>query len=313
MCISPAPPASSRLRLSQLRHQVNKTDMTQSLIARLRAHVQRLAGDIGARHVWRPGALDAAAAYIEQTFTSYGYEVRRQLYHARGVACANLEVERLGRQPERPMLLVGAHYDTVPGSPGADDNASGIAALLEIARLLSAAPLRSTLRCVAFVNEEVPFFASLEMGSHVYAQAARARGERIALMLSLEMLGYYSSRPRSQRYPPLLRYCYPDRGDFVALVSNPRSCRALLKFSKQFRAQSDFPCQRLISPAVVPGVGWSDQWSFWEAGYPAIMVTDTAFYRYIHYHSPLDTPERLDFASLARVTAGLAAAVAALA
>jgi len=280
---------------------------------RLHTHVQRLAGDIGERHVWRPSALVAAAAYVEQTFTRYGYAVRRQLFQARRVTCANLEIERIGTEPERPMLLLGAHYDTVPGSPGADDNASGVAALLEIARLLPAAPPRSTVRCVAFANEEAPFFASSEMGSCVYARAARARGDRIALMLSLEMLGYFSSRPRSQRYPPLLRHCYPDRGDFIALVSNPRSCRALLKFSRQFRAHSDFPCQRLVSPAIVPGVGWSDQWSFWQAGYPAIMVTDTAFYRYIHYHSPLDTPERLDFASLARVTTGLAAAVAALA
>jgi len=280
---------------------------------RLHAHVQRLAGDIGERHVWRPSALVAAADYIEQTFRRCGYEVRRQLFQARGVTCANLEIERVGTQPERPLLLIGAHYDTVPGSPGADDNASGVAALLEIARSLPVAPLRSTVRCVAFVNEEAPFFASLEMGSRVYAQAARARGEEIAFAASLEMLGYYSSRPRSQRYPPLLRHCYPDRGDFIAFVSNPRSCRALLKFSKQFRAQSDFPCQRLVSPAIVPGVAWSDQWSFWQAGYPAFMVTDTAFYRYVHYHTPLDTPERLDFASLARVTAGLAAAVAALA
>jgi Zn-dependent M28 family amino/carboxypeptidase len=225
----------------------------------------------------------------------------------------NLEVEAAGSDRHRPLVVVGAHYDTVPGSPGADDNASGVSALLEIARALRSAKLRSSVRCVAFVNEEAPFFASKQMGSDVYARAARARGDRIALMLSLEMLGYYSSRPRSQRYPPLLRHFYPNRGDFIAFVSNLRSSLALLKFCKHFRAQCDFPHRWLVSPEAVPGVALSDQYSFWRSGYPALMVTDTAFYRYIHYHTPTDTVEKLDFSSMARVTDGLTKAVVALA
>jgi len=276
-------------------------------------HVNVLSLEIGERHVWRPRALAAAAGYIEDAFRRVGYEVRRQSYDARGVPCMNLEVESGGMDAESPMVLVGAHYDTVEGSPGADDNASGVASMLEIARLLRTESLRATVRCVAFVNEESPFFRSRDMGSSVYARAARAHGDKLKLMLSLEMLGYFSSRPRSQRYPPLLRHWYPDRGNFIAFVSNVRSRAALASLYKAFRAHSDFPSERLVSPAIVPGVSWSDQRSFWQAGYPALMVTDTAFYRYPHYHRPTDTPEKLDFASMARVTAGLAKAVAALA
>jgi Iap family predicted aminopeptidase len=287
--------------------------VNQRLVENLCGHVQALAGDIGERHVWCPRALAAAALYIEHALTDSGYEVRRQRYEVEAIPCVNLEAEAAGSDRDRPMLVVGAHYDTVPGSPGADDNASGIAALLEIARLLRTARLRSTVRCVAFVNEEAPFFSTPQMGSRVYVRAVRARGDRIALMLSLEMLGYYSSRPHSQRYPPVLRHFYPDKGNFVAFVSNLRSTRALRKLVKSFRAVSDFPAAQLVSPEIVPGVAWSDQFSFWQAGYPAVMVTDTAFYRYIHYHSPSDTVEKLDFASMARVTAGIGDAVVALA
>jgi Zn-dependent M28 family amino/carboxypeptidase len=208
--------------------------------------------------------------------------------------------------------VVGAHYDTVEGSPGADDNASGVAAMLEIARLLGDQQLGCTVRCAAFVNEELPFFHSHAMGSAVYARAARARGDNIKLMLSLEMVGYFSRGPRSQHYPPLLRFFYPDRGDFIGFVSNWRSRFALVKVHDAFRSQCAFPSERLASPAIVPGVSWSDQRSFWRMGYRALMVTDTAFYRNPHYHRPTDTPDKLDFDSMASVTAGLAQTLAVL-
>jgi len=286
--------------------------MSDTLRDRLQHHVGVLAGEIGERHVWRPQALAAAAQYIERAFSRMGYQVRPQEYEVRGVACRNLEVESTGRDRPAGIILIGAHYDTVGGCPGADDNASGVAAMLEIARLVRARPLGCTIRCVAFVNEEAPFFHSKAMGSAVYAQAARARGDPIKLMLSLEMLGYYSRRAGSQLYPPLFRFFYPDRGDFIAFVSNLRSRAALVKFHEDFRSQCDFPSERLASPAIVPGVSWSDQLSFWRAGYPALMITDTAFYRNPHYHRHTDTPDRLDFASMTRVTAGLAQTVAAL-
>jgi Zn-dependent M28 family amino/carboxypeptidase len=287
--------------------------MSRSLADRLRHHVNVLALEIGERHTRRPHALAAAARYVEDALALVGPEVRRQCYEAHGSACLNLEVEHRGGDQASEIVLVGAHYDTVEGSPGADDNASGVAAMIEIAGLLSGRRLRSTVRCVAFVNEEPPFFYSRQMGSAVYARAARARGDDIKVMLSLEMLGYYSARPKSQRYPPFLRFFYPDRGNFVAFVSNLRSRRALVQLHDAFRSHCTFPSERLASPAIVPGISWSDQLSFWRAGYPAVMVTDTALYRYPHYHCPTDTPEKLNYAALARVTTGLADAITTLA
>ncbi len=230
----------------------------------------------------------------------------RQNYEAQGVDCANLEVTIEGAAAASEIVLAGAHYDTVPGSPGADDNASGVAAVLELARLLRDSRPARTIRLVAFVNEEPPFFFWGEMGSRVYARAARRRGDDIRVMLSLEMLGCYSDEPESQGYPPLLKYFYPERGDYIAFVSNLRSRHALRNAFDAFRAASRFPAEKLAAPALVPGVGWSDQLSFWREGYPAAMVTDTAFHRYRHYHQPTDTPEKLDYARMAQVVEGLA-------
>jgi len=284
-----------------------------TLEQRLRHHVQALAGDIGERHVWRPRALRAAAEYIRAEFEALGLAVSAQGYDTHGVRCENLEVTIPGARRANEIILAGAHYDTVEGSPGADDNASGVAGLIEIARALRDIGPQRTLKLVAFVNEEAPFFRSGQMGSRVYAQAARARGDDIRLMLSLEMLGYYRDEPGSQVYPPFLKWIYPRRGNFIAFVSNLCSRRALIEVSGAFRAHCDFPAERLASPAIVPGVSWRDQLSFWRAGYPGVMVTDTAFYRYAHYHQATDTPERLRYPEMARVIDGLARALGALA
>jgi Zn-dependent M28 family amino/carboxypeptidase len=287
--------------------------MASKLEQRLRRHVQVLAGEIGERHVWRPQALHAAADYIRGQLEAGGFAVSAQAYEVHGVRCENLEVTIPGSSRASEIVLAGAHYDTVEGSPGADDNASGVAGLIEIARLLRGSRPERTLKLVAFVNEEPPFFYFGEMGSKVYAEAARVRRDDIRLMLSLEMLGCYSDAAGSQGYPPLFRWFYPDRGNFVAFVSNLRSRRALRETVSAFKAHSDFPCESLASPAIVPGVSWSDQLSFWRAGYPGVMVTDTAFYRYPYYHSPLDTPEKLRYPEMARVVGGLARALEALA
>lgn len=283
--------------------------MCNTVEKNLRRHVGALAHEIGERHVWRPQALTAAAHYVEDALARGRCTVNRQEYEVAGVPCANLEVECRGSERGGGILLLGAHYDTVVGSPGADDNASGVAALIEIAGMLRESKLRASVRCVAFVNEEWPFFGRRTMGSLVYARAARSRGEDIRLMVSLEMLGYYSSAPGSQRYPPLLRYFYPDRGSFIAFVSNLRSRHALVRFHEAFRSECNFASERLASPAIMPGVSLSDQLSFWRSGYPGVMVTDTAFYRYPHYHRPTDTPDKLDFTSMARVTVGIARAI----
>ncbi len=280
---------------------------------RLRAHVEYLATRIGERNLYRPGTLEAAADYIEAQWRAEGYAVRRQVYEVSGVASANLEASLAGEARPDEVLVVGAHYDTVPGSPGANDNASGVAALLEIARALRTLRPSLTLRFVAFVNEEPPFFMSGRQGSRVYAREARARGEDIRLMVALETIGYYSEVPGSQRYPPIFGLFYPDRADFIGLVSDFRSRRPMRRLARAFRAESDFPLQQVATFRFVPGVAWSDHFSFWREGYRAVMVTDTAFYRYDHYHGFTDTPDKLTYAPFARATTGLARAFAALA
>lgn len=287
--------------------------MTDALDTRLRRRVETLAGEIGERHVGRPKALHAAESFIAGELAALGYDVARQTYVAQGVESSNLEVVIPGGSRASEIVLVGAHYDTVPGSPGADDNASGVAGVIEIARTLRGARLSRTVKLVAFVNEEPPFFYFGEMGSRVYARAARARGDDIRVMLSLEMLGCYSDAAGTQAYPPLLGFFYPEAGNFIAFVSNLRSRRALKDVVRAFKGGSDFPVEKLASPGIVPGVSWSDQLSFWREGYPGVMVTDTAFYRYRHYHQATDTPDRIDYARMAKVVDGLATAVASLA
>ena len=285
----------------------------QMEVDRLRAHVVKLATEIGERNVFRPHALHATADCIRGEWTAMGYQVKAQSYRAHGVLSENLDVTCEGQSQPSEVILIGAHYDTVPGSPGANDNATGVAVLLEISRgFAQRAPARS-VRFVAFVNEEGPFFYGDQMGSMVYAKAARARGDDIRLMVSLEMLGCFTDEPGSQRYPPLLRFFYPDRGNFVAFVSNFNSRRSLRQLVDAFRAHSDFPAESLAAFEFIPGVAWSDHVSFWRQGYRAVMITDTAFYRYAYYHTARDTPEKLNYAAMARIAEGLQRALAALA
>jgi Zn-dependent M28 family amino/carboxypeptidase len=272
-------------------------------------HVQRLAGEIGERNLWRYPALQDAANYIEETLAAIGHVPEPQTFESGGKPVRNIVVELSGATRADEVVVVGAHYDSVPGSPGANDNGSGVAALLEIARLLKDRPLGRTVRLVAFVNEEPPFYRSPEMGSVRYAERARARGDRVTAMLSLETVGYYTGAPGSQRYPWPLGLLYPDTGDFVAFVGNLGSRALVRRAIASFRRHAAFPSEGLAAPAWVVGVGWSDHWSFWQAGFPAIMVTDTAFFRYAHYHSFRDTPERLDYDRTARVVTGLARVV----
>ena len=291
---------------------VNQAIAPSALAERLQAHVRKLAGEIGERNVFRPHALHAAADYLRGQWASQGYRVVSQSYEARSVRSENLEVTLPGLSRPSEIILIGAHYDSVRGSPGANDNASGVAALLELSLALAQAKPARSLRFVAFVNEEPPFFYWGEMGSKVYAKAARARGDDIRLMISLEMLGYYSEEPGSQRYPPLFGFFYPDRANFIGFVSNFDSRRQLRELMAAFRARSEFPVQSLATFEFVPGVAWSDHRSFWREGYPAVMITDTAFYRYSHYHRQTDTPEKLNYPAMARVVMGLQAALAIL-
>ena len=281
--------------------------------ASLRDHVAMLAGKIGERNLWLPQKLHAAAAYIEQVWQKQNFAVQRQNYEVHGVESANLIIEIPGKSLPRQIILVGAHYDTVQGSPGANDNGSGVASLLEISRLLSGKNGARTIRFVAFTNEEPPFFLRRKMGSRIYASRSRRLGENIVAMLSLETIGSYSEAPESQAYPFPFSFFYPHTANFIGFVGNIRS-RNLVRLSLEaFRSTTPFPSEGTAAPGWITGIGWSDHWSFWREGYRAIMVTDTAFFRYEYYHTSQDTPEKLDYERLARVTGGLAEVVLELA
>lgn len=289
------------------------TDKEQLIHDNLRRHVAALAGRIGERNVWRPEAMTAAAGYIRKTFEEAGYGVNVQAFPSRGLTVSNIEAVLPGHGAADDIIVVGAHYDTVADCPGANDNASGVAAMLELARLLAGSTLSRSVRFVAFANEEAPFFYGEEMGSNRYAMRAQAQGERIEAMLSLETLGYYTDEPGSQKYPFPFSWFYPDTGNFVGFVGNLSSRSLVRRAIGAFRASTAFPSEGVAAPSGIEGIHWSDHWAFWQAGYPAIMVTDTAPFRYPHYHAATDTPQQLDYTGLARVTGGLAEVVAVLA
>jgi Zn-dependent M28 family amino/carboxypeptidase len=250
-------------------------------------------------------ALEAAAKYIEETLGSVGYEPQMQRNKVATGEVRNIEAEVIGRGRAGEIIVVGAHYDSVLGSPGANDNGSGVAATLELARLFRNRQPARTLRFVLFVNEEPPYFKTSEMGSRIYVRRAKERGENIVAMFSLETIGYYSDEAGSQHYPFPLGLFYPRTANFIAFVSNFASRPLLHEALTAFRRHAEFPSEGIAGPALVPGMDWSDHWSFWKEGYPAVMVTDTAPYRYPHYHAATDTPDRVDYERLARVTSGL--------
>ena len=264
----------------------------RALTLRLRLHVAALAANE------RYADLETPARYIEAAFARQGYAPQSQEFQAAGRRMRNIEAGS-------GTIVVGAHYDTVPGSPGADDNASGVAVLLELAALLKNESL--PVRFVAFAHEEVAHSSGEEMGSWAWAKRARERGERIDAMFSLEMLGYYSDAAGSQRYPPPLGLLYPDRGNFIAFVGDLGSRGLVRQAIGIFRSTTKFPSEAVAAPSFIPGVTWSDHWPFRQHGYRAIMLTDTAFNRNPHYHRPSDTPDKLDYDRMARVTLGLAA------
>ena len=280
---------------------------------RLEKHVRMLAGEIGERNLWRYEALEASACYINQTFRELGYQVATQEFVVEGKTVNNIGVEIVGTSLPDEIVLVGGHYDSVIGSLGANDNATGTAAVLELARLLAGRKLTRTLRFVAFVNEEPPFFLSGNMGSRVYARRSRERGEKIVAMFSIETIGTYSDTKGSQQYPFPFSFFYPDTANFISFVGNVSSRDLVRRSIASFRRHTAFPSEGIAVPGWIVGVGWSDHWSFWREGYRAFMVTDTALFRYEHYHTPEDTPEKIDYARTARVVAGLARMVAELA
>jgi hypothetical protein len=278
-----------------------------ALAAALRQHVAAIAAR--EHNLVHFAELEKVARYIETTLQGFGYSVGRQEFSADGQSVRNIDVtiEPPAEIADPEVVVVGAHYDSVFGSPGANDNASGVAAVIELARLLADLKGKSgkRIRLVLFVNEEPPYFRTEAMGSLHYARALAARKERVAAMYSLETIGFYSSEPRSQIYPAPFGMLFPDRGDFVAFVGLMNSRPLLRETIRSFRAHTAFPSIGGVAPGFVPGIAWSDHWAFAAHGFQAVMVTDTALFRYPHYHQPSDTPDKVDAESLARVVKGM--------
>jgi len=273
------------------------------LAQNLKDHVHRLAQGIGERSLFKYESLKEAEKYITGEFISFGYNVEFQEYKVEEKLVKNIIAKKLGSQDPEETIIIGAHYDTC-FNPGADDNASGLAGLLELARYFSGKKTKQTIQFVAFVNEEPPFFKTEDMGSRVYAEAAKAQNNKIRAVIILESIGYYSSVFNSQRYPPLLGFFYPNRGNFIAVVGNLHSRNLARDITTGFRKSSWLSINTAVLPNFISGVDFSDHWSFWKEGYPAVMLTDTAFLRNPHYHKQSDTWEKLDYSYMAELVKG---------
>ncbi len=278
---------------------------------RIRLSVQTLAGEIGTRDYVRPLNLASAADYIEGRLHRLGYGTVRQGYRVGDQDFYNIIADFPNAPADGPTLIVAAHYDS-HGNPGADDNASGVAVLLELAEMLREQSFALRVRFAAFVNEEPPFFMTERMGSHLYARTARKNEEDIRGVIVLETVGYYTQRPFSQRYLAFMGPFYPNQGDFVAVIGNFTSAKLAGRVHSAMRRSRFIRVEKLVAPEFVPGVYYSDHWSFWQHDYPAVMLTDTAFLRNPNYHRATDTPDTLDYAALARLAWAVREAVIAV-
>jgi hypothetical protein len=271
----------------------------------LRKDVEMLATTIGPRNVQHIDNMNKARKFLLKSLEDMGYVVEQQTYRALDQEFVNLIVEIPGTTRPKEIVVVGAHYDSAFNSPAANDNGSGVAATLALARSYATRKPSRTVRFVLFANEEPPFNWTTDMGSLVYARSCKARAETIVGMFSLETIGYYSDEPKSQRYPQPIDRLYPDKGNFIGFVSNLESRELLRSAIRSFRHHTKFPSEGAALPNALPGVGWSDHWSFWQVGYPAVMITDTATFRYPHYHTEADTPDKLDYDRMTLVVSGI--------
>lgn len=277
----------------------------RQLSGRLMRHLDKLCIEIGERNQNRHRNLERAASYIAETFESAGYVVEEQVYEIDGLPYRNIEARLEGTGSPGDVLVVGAHYDTVPGCPGADDNGTGIAALLELARSMSRAKPSSTVRFVAFTNEEYPFFWSERMGSFLYARRCKENGERITGMIALETLGYYRDEKGSQTYPIPVFGLLPDRGDFLFFVGRMSSRDFIARSIGSFRRYALIPSRGIAAFDCFEDISRSDNYCFDLNGYQSFMVTDTANFRNPNYHRGSDLPVTLDRDRYTRAVTGL--------
>jgi hypothetical protein len=301
-------PGPESVRLTPLNYEES------ALEHQIRNDVDYLASGIGERNVERKAdQLEKAADFVVSSMNAAGYQPVSQWYTVGSTKCRNVESELRGTSRPGEVVIVGAHYDSAPGSPGADDNASGVAVMLALARSFAGTRPIRTLRFVAFANEEPPYFGSADMGSLVYARQCRVRGDRVVAVLSIESVGFYTSSPASQRYPAGLGLLYRSTGNFLGFVGNLQSRPLVHEAIRTFRGTGALPSIGAALPNAIPGAAWSDHWSFWQQGFAGIEITDTAPYRNRYYRTPEDTPDRLNYDSLARCAWGLHAVVKELA
>lgn len=287
------------------------TERETAIRDELVSDVWKLGGEIGERNVWHYHKLAASADFLDNSLTQMGYDVQRQYYEVDEQNCCNIIAQITGSETADRIVVVGAHYDSAYGTEGANDNGSGVAATLALARRFANKKTAATLRFVLFVNEEPPYYHTDNMGSVVYAKSCKAKNENIIGMISMECMGYFSDEKNSQKYPFPFNLVYPSTGNFIGFVGNVKSRPFIHKVIRSFRENCEFPSEGGAIPEKIPGVGWSDHWSFWQQGYPALMVTDTAYFRYPEYHGD-DTPDLVDYDRLGRVTAGLEPVIAEL-
>jgi Zn-dependent M28 family amino/carboxypeptidase len=284
-------------------------DILKEMEVNLEATVYFLSEEIGPRSYTDLAELERSADYIEERMISFGCDVKRQSFTYMENTYHNIIGEVRGDKGSE-ILIIGAHYDTIPGTPGADDNASGIAGLLELARLTALKPSPKTTRFVAFTLEEPPFFKTRHMGSYVYAKSLRKEKAKVEGMISLEMIGYFCNRKGCQYYPfHFFKWFYPEKGDFIAFVGNISSKEFTKRVKRAFQKATTIPVESLNTVALVPGVDFSDHSSFWEFGYHAFMITDTAFYRNPNYHTAGDKADTLDYKRMALLIDGLKSAL----
>lgn len=291
--------------------------LAESLAEVSRSGLERqVAALAGLRHAWaNPCELEKTACCLVEAFRECGLEVESQNVTWQGRTYRNLASTRQGTCPEKPWLLLGAHYDAAWGSPGADDNASGVAAMLEAARIIGGLRQERTLQFVAFTLEEPqPEAGRFLIGSQAFAREAKRMHRRYEAVLILESVGYTSARPGSQQIPPLVNLAVPEKGDFLGVVANRRSRKLMKAFCRQTaRHVAGLPVVSYSVPpllgAFIPEARFSDHASFWDRGYPALMLTDTAMFRNPHYHAVSDRVETLDFNFLADVTRAVVAAL----
>ena len=286
---------------------LSREDVTdENRESHLKQIIEHLSQTIGERNLSKPEKLSETAGFVQDYLETNGYSIAKQEFEVSGRLCANLIAEVVGKEKPREIVLIGSHYDSARGTPGANDNGSGLAAMMVIAKQLKGKQFSRTIRFVAFTNEEPPYFQREGlMGSWVYAKVCRERREDLKVVVSLETLGYFTDEPQSQNFPSGLTAMYPTTGNFIGFVSNVPSRPLLAETIGLFKKHCSVDAQSASLPAELRGVGWSDHWSFWQEGYAGIMVTDTAPFRYPHYHQATDTVDKIEFVRYAKVVNGL--------